>query len=429
MAEAATTRDDRSAAGPLPDDSASWAALPHAVEGSGRPLPAWARALAVHLPRTVAALLELDLAHRTRGPLPPDLRANMRWAIARANRSAYGEAHALADARRAGMDARAIATLTGDPAGWPVEDREPLEFARLHTLAAPEIPDELFARLRARFGDRGVAAMVLLGAYANFQDRVALGLGLDVEPSGPLEPVPVRFAPGAFQMTPVAGPTAGKSDHQDDGAPPDGEATAPGLDRRRGRDCRLPIPSWGEVAARLPPAMAAHPTRIVWNLVCLGYVPELAVPWSLATRTMWAEAPLDRVFEESLFWVQTQAVGCHYCMGHCEMLLEVAGLDAPAVAGRVARLAAHDWSAFPPSERRAYAYARKLSAEPYALTASDYAGLAEDLGPAGAMSAFFWLCRGLYMTRVSDGFGLPLERDNVFRDYFTPPTPGPESHP
>ena len=34
-----------------------------------------------------------------------------------------------------------------------------------------------------------------------------------------------------------------------------------------------------------------------------------------------AEAPQDRVFEESLFWVQTRAVRCNYCMGHCEMLL------------------------------------------------------------------------------------------------------------
>ena len=32
------------------------------------------------------------------------------------------------------------------------------------------------------------------------------------------------------------------------------------------------------------------------------------------------------------------------------------------------------------------------------------------------MFTFWWLCRGLYMTRVSDGFQLPLERDNVFAD-------------
>jgi hypothetical protein len=47
---------------------------------------------------------------------------------------------------------------------------------------------------------------------------------------------------------------------------------------------------------------------------------------------MWAEARPERVFEESLFWVQTRAIGCIYCMGHCEMLLEVAGLTKEQVA-------------------------------------------------------------------------------------------------
>ena len=49
-------------------------------------------------------------------------------------------------------------------------------------------------------------------------------------------------------------------------------------------------------------------------------------------------------------------------------------------------------------------------------TAADYKALEKDFGPAPAMSIFWWLCRGLYMTRVSDGFQLPLERDNVFQD-------------
>ena len=130
------------------------------------------------------------------------------------------------------------------------------------------------------------------------------------------------------------------------------EALQSRLEGQRGRTPRLPVPTWDEVKRNLPPALAARPTRIVWNLVCSGYVPELAVPWSVSTRTMWAEAKPDRVFEESLFWVQTRAIRCNYCMGHCEMLLEVAGLDKSAVAERTRRLAGDDWSCFPPSEQR-----------------------------------------------------------------------------
>ena len=96
------------------------------------------------------------------------------------------------------------------------------------------------------------------------------------------------------------------------------------------------------------------------------------------------------------------------------MLMEVGGLSPEEVAQRTRRLAGSDWSAFPAAEQRAFDYARKLTATPWTLTASDYRTLERDLGPDKAMSTFWWLCRGLYMTRISDGFQLPLERENVF---------------
>jgi alkylhydroperoxidase family enzyme len=373
-------------------------------------------------------MLELDYAQRTRSPLDPALRAKMRWAIAAANRCDYTQAYALADLRRAGASEDAIKALTGGPERWPEADREPLEFARLLTLAAPTIPDALFARLRETYGDKGVASMVLLGAYGNFQDRIVLGLGLSVEPGGPLPPIDVAFAPGAIQMTPILPSSqpahnlleSGETvvDRDPEWSQLSYDELQSRLERQRARTCRLPVPTWDEVKKKLPPALAARPIKIVWTLVCLGYVPELAVPWNNATRTLWAEADPDRVFEESLFWVQTRAIQCNYCMGHCEMLLEVAGLTKPEIAERTRRLAGDDWSAFPPKEQRAYAYARKLSRTPWDLTPDDYKRLEEDLGPKRAMASFWWLCRGLYMTRVSDGFQLPLERENVFQNFF-----------
>ena len=340
----------------------------------------------------------------------------------------YSEADALADLKRAGGDDESIKALTGGESNWPEGDREPLEFARLLTTAAPTIPDELFERLRTRFGDKQVAAMVLLGAYGNFQDRIILGLSLPLEPNGPLAPLQVKFSPGAFQATPLLPPqaespallTAGETVVERD--PEWSELSfnelQARLERQRARKPRLPIPSWDEVKKKVPAAFAARPTRIVWNLVCSGYVPELAIPWSVSTRTMWAEAKPNRVFEESLFWVQTRSIRCNYCMGHCEMLLEVAGLDRNAVLDRTRRLAGDDWSCFPPEEQHAFAYARKLTKTPWDLTTRDFKLLETDMGPAKAMATFWWLCRGLYMTRVSDGFQLPLERDNVFADFF-----------
>ena len=419
---------------PMLDDQECWKRLPAVVSGGGGPLPSWAKAVATRLPRTAAAMLQLDYAQRTQSPLAPKLRAAMRWEIAHANRCAYSEAYALADARRAGVDEATIAKLTGEPADRPAEYRDAMEFARLHTLDAPSIPDELFARLVEAHGRKGAAAMVLLGAYGNFQDRVVLGLNLPMEPGGPLAPIAVAFDPAAFQSQPVLPPQPDLKPLRTDGdtvvdRDPEWSSLSyddlqSRLEGQRARTPRLPIPAWDEVKKGLPPEFAARPTRIVWNLVCSGYVPELAVPWSRSTRTMWAEAKPDRVFEESLFWIQTRAIRCNYCMGHCEMLLEVAGLDKEGIAERTRRLASDDWSAFPPEEQRAYAYARKLSKTPWALTAADYKGLEDDLGPDAAMATFWWLCRGLYMTRVSDGFQLPLERDNVFMDFYGPRGPG-----
>jgi alkylhydroperoxidase family enzyme len=415
---------------PMQPDAAVWKLLPATEKGGGGPLPSWAKTVATRLPRTAAAMLELDYAQRAKSPLDPALRAKMRWVIAHANRCAYSEAYALADLRRAGGTEADVATLTGDPAAWPEADRDPLEFARLHTLAAPTITDEHFARLRERYGDKGVASMVLLGAYGNFQDRIVLGLGLPMEKDGPLAPIEVVFAAGALPVVPPPLPSSEVPELIQNGK--DLVADAPEwssltyddlqarLERQRDRQCRLPVPSWEDVKKNLPPAAAARPTAIVWNLVCSGYVPELAIPWTRATRTLWTEKPLDRIFEESLFWVQTRAIQCNYCMGHCEMLMEVAGMTPAQIADRTRQLASDDWSAFPPAEQRAYAYARKLSSTPWDLTADDYEALEKDLGEAEAMATFWWLCRGLYMTRVSDGFQLPLERENVFQAFFAP---------
>lgn len=102
-------------------------------------------------------------------------------------------------------------------------------------------------------------------------------------------------------------------------------------------------------------------------------------------------------------------------MGHCEMLLAVAGLDENAVRERTRKLAEGDWSAFPPAERAAFAFARKLSKEPWAVGADDLAELRSQFGPNRALDVIWWACRCHYMTRVADAFQLPLEQENVFR--------------
>jgi hypothetical protein len=102
-------------------------------------------------------------------------------------------------------------------------------------------------------------------------------------------------------------------------------------------------------------------------------------------------------------------------MGHCEMLLAVAGLDANAVRERTQRLAGNDWSAFPPGDRLAFAFARKQAKDPASVTADDIQGLLRHFGLPRTLDILWWSCRCHYMTRVADAFQLPLERENVFQ--------------
>src|SRR5215831_17934889 len=101
-------------------------------------------------------------------------------------------------------------------------------------------------------------------------------------------------------------------------------------------------------------------------------------------------------------------------MGHCEMLLAVAGLKPEAITERTRLLSGGDWSKFPPAERVAFAFARKQAKTPWAVSAEDGQTLERHFGTARALDVLWWACRCHYMTRVADAFQLPLERENVF---------------
>jgi hypothetical protein len=101
-------------------------------------------------------------------------------------------------------------------------------------------------------------------------------------------------------------------------------------------------------------------------------------------------------------------------MGHCEMLLAVAGLGKDAITERTQCLASGDWSKFSAAERVAFAFARKQARDPASITEQDRRELIGHFGPARALDVVWWACRCHYMTRVADAFQLPLERENVF---------------
>jgi alkylhydroperoxidase family enzyme len=421
----------------VPTDAETWQRLRPAARGSRQPLPSWAKMLAAELPKSAAAFLELDLAQRTKSPVAPGLRAAMRCISAHANRCGYAEAYAAADARRAGVDEDHLSALGRDGyPGWSVDDRSALEFARKMSVDSDSVTDDEFADLVKHFGQKQAASMVLLMAYSNFQDRFLLCLGAPLESGGPMPPNDVAFAPESYvtnttppppvKKTPLPKPT-GTDLVEDD---PEWkllsyEKLQDRLETQRQKPTRLPIPSWDEVSRNLPEGLMKRPSDIVWYRIVFGYAPELAVPFEVFMRTAGAEASpkWDRIFGQSLFWVTTRAVQCPYCMGHCEMNWEVAGLTRSEIAERSSLLAGDDWSSFTPAEQHAFAFARKLTRTPWQISNADVEKLNHDFGVDKAMIVMLNTSRYHYMTRISNGFQLTLEPENVFYDYYNVKTP------
>lgn len=96
------------------------------------------------------------------------------------------------------------------------------------------------------------------------------------------------------------------------------------------------------------------------------------------------------------------------------MLLAVAGLGEHEVERRTKQLASGQWEAFPAAERQAFAFAYRLTKEPWKVDRSDVQGLVDTFGPERAADLIWYAAWCNYMTRVADAFQLPLERDNVF---------------
>jgi alkylhydroperoxidase family enzyme len=334
---------------PILSHMAAWKKLPPTEKAKDQPLPVWARALCGTLPRTTAALLELDYLHREKNPLEPRLRAKIRWVAAHINGCAYAEATAALDLRRTGAGDAVIKKLSGDWSDLPVAERAALTFARKMSQAAHTVTDAEMAQLMGQYGNEKMVAMVQLLAYANFQDRLQLALGVDKElrplpalevqftkPTPVVASTPARAKPSTDRRrSGVARPESSKGvalvlndsrPSKTQGVPPtrlqdnDSEWASVGFDqlqqnmeKQRGREPRILVPSWDDVKKRMTGPIPPNRTlRIKWSLVCSGYQPELAAAWSACTRAFGQEAHQDRVFEESLFWVVTRTLNCFY---------------------------------------------------------------------------------------------------------------------
>ena len=131
------------------------------------------------------------------------LAAKLRWLAADAIDCEYARATALGDLNRAGVKNEEVRRLTEET---PSADEKGLfVFARQMTKAAYLVTDSEFDRLLKQFGPEKMTAVVQTLAFANFENRIFLALGVKLEPQGPYPPLSVKLdAKGRTEVaTPV----------------------------------------------------------------------------------------------------------------------------------------------------------------------------------------------------------------------------------
>lgn len=297
---------------PAADNDAAWARLPR----ENPPLPPWARVLVGPLPKATAKMLELDYFHRAKNPLGLELPAILRWTAAEALGSPFGKATAEADLRRAGRPPDALARL-GDKALLAPDVRVAAAFARKLTLEGHAITDTEFAELLQLYGPEKVTAIVHTVAYANFHNRIVLGLGAAGDPTPPID---AKFPPE--RLAKVAAParppwddlkevTAGGLSVRIAWSKADADELNNTLERQKERGLRIPLPDLARIKS-LPPRERQQAERVVWTRVSSGYQPEMPRLWFAALYAFYDEANVERVFSNSVFWVVTRTNDCFY---------------------------------------------------------------------------------------------------------------------
>lgn len=288
---------------PAAPDAEVWKALPRQDPA----LPAWARSLVRPLPRATAAMLDLDHTQRQLNPLGPALAAKVRWQVFDALGIPYGKAVAEADLRRAGLTDGDLKAL-GEPKDQPADEKPLLAFARKLTKAGYSITDGEVAALVKQLGAAKTVALVHTVAYANFQSRVFAGLGLKAVPNEPPAP---EITWDKEKLAKVPAPARKPWAEVLAAKVPDGALIRPdweplpydeivkSLEGQQARSSRIPVPEVGS-------------GRIIWSRVSQGYQPALTLAWFTAMRAHTAEAGMDGVFENSVFWVATRTNDCFY---------------------------------------------------------------------------------------------------------------------
>lgn len=131
---------------------------------------------------------------------------------------------------------------------------------------------------------------------------------------------------------------------------------------------------------------------------------------------------LDYPFKTKMFWIVSRTNNCQYCLGHQEIKLSLAGVTENEIAALDG-----DWAQFTPAEQAAFAFARKMTYQPYAFTDADIASLRQHYTDLQILEIIFSVSGNNAINRWKEGAGIPQEKtaENFLRRTENVPTDRP----
>ncbi len=124
----------------------------------------------------------------------------------------------------------------------------------------------------------------------------------------------------------------------------------------------------GEPARRL--GLANNGRMRAYYLAEYGYERSGDITRARTGATRDSDSSFDPSFRTMLFWIISRGNNCTYCLGHQESGLASRGMTDDQLAALDG-----DWSEFDEAKRAAFAFATKLSFQPYAIDNQDFAAL------------------------------------------------------
>jgi len=168
------------------------------------------------------------------------------------------------------------------------------------------------------------------------------------------------------------------------------------LGQLKDRVPRLPVPE------TVPGATNPASSNVINGRARRFYLPE---SWLQAER--WgneAESKVSYELKTQCFWVVSRGNNCHYCLGHQEHKLKLAGLSDDQI-GALDR----NWDSLDPRTRKGVELARKMTVLPFALSDRDVATLKSEYSDAEIVELVYSIARFNSMNRWTDSMGLPQD--------------------